>query len=324
MNTKGRVTVRGANWLFLTTLILQFVIAFAISIPIGLLYFLISQNEPQENDLMNYLLIFTQIFAVFLPALLYLKFKEVDIPKVIRLKPLSLLHIILAFIIGLSGQFIAQMLNLPVLYLLSLLGEIPPPPIPIPHTFSELIISLLVVALAPAVSEEVMVRGIIMRAYEIRGTRAGLIISALLFGFMHGDIKNLLGPIFFGVIFGYLVIRTGSLFAGMIAHFTNNAFAMLLAYLEENFPEQFPFLQSDLFILGAFVLSIILFVLAIIVLNKTTFLEVKPSISNMKQDLRAAFINMPIMITMVIYMILQIFTIVEILQGNPQLSIKIW
>ncbi len=33
-----------------------------------------------------------------------------------------------------------------------------------------------------------------------------------------------------GILFGYMVVRTGSLLTGMVAHSTNNAIAMLISY----------------------------------------------------------------------------------------------
>jgi hypothetical protein len=217
---------------------------------------------------------------------------------------------------GITGQFIAQMLNIPVLYILDLLGEIPPSPISVPHTFDALIISLLIVAVVPAICEEIMMRGIIMRAYEIRGTRTGLIISSLFFGFIHGDIKNFFGPLFFGLVFGYLVMRTGSLLAGIIAHFSNNVFAMLLAYLQENHLQQIPFLQSSYFLFIAFFMSVIIFILAFILFNHITDWKVKSPVSTVTKDLKAAFLNIPIFITMVIYTFIQIIAIMDIVKGN--------
>jgi membrane protease YdiL (CAAX protease family) len=156
-----------------------------------------------------------------------------------------------------------------------------------------------------------------MRAYEIRGTKTGLIISALLFGIIHGDIKNLIAPIFFGLIFGYFVLRTGSILAGMLGHLANNAFAVFLGYLQENYLVQLPFLESDLFFFLSFVVAVLIFIPAFILFRKTTSIEEKAPIAGMKQDLKAAFFNIPMILTMILYLILQVFAIMEIVNGLP-------
>ena len=65
------------------------------------------------------------------------------------------------------------------------------------------------------VCEELMHRGFLLTAYERRGSYRAVVIIAILFGLFHFDIMNLAGPIFLGLIIGYYVIRTGSIFAGI-------------------------------------------------------------------------------------------------------------
>ena len=76
-----------------------------------------------------------------------------------------------------------------------------------------------------------MHRGFLLTAYERRGSYRAVVIVAILFGLFHFDIMNLLGPIFLGAVFGYYVIRTDSIFAGILAHFLNNAIVVVIQYL---------------------------------------------------------------------------------------------
>ena len=316
MNTQGKVTVRGANRLFLIGMIMQFVVGIVISVMVVLFYAITGQGEPEENVITYVLLVFTQLLAVLLPSIIYVKYKGVNIKDTLRLKPLKPLHILLIAMIGLAGQYIAQFLNWPVLVLLDLIGEIPPSPIPVPDHFGSLIVSIVIVGVMPAVCEEIMMRGIVLPAYEIRGTKAGIVLSALLFGFMHGDIKNLVGPIFFGIVFGYLVVRTGSIFAGILAHFVNNAFAMTMEYLYGIYWADHAFLNSFAFFLLMLVASLVVFIAALVLFNRTTALQPKSSISAARFHLKAAFINIPVLVTMGIYIILQVFVITEIIRGG--------
>jgi hypothetical protein len=197
------------------------------------------------------------------------------------------------------------------------LGEIPPTPIEIPNNVRDLLITLGIVAVVPAVFEEFMVRGIIMSSYEKRGTKVGIIISAIFFGLLHMDIKNLFGPIVFGIIFGYIVIRTDSIFAGMIAHFANNAFAILIGFLYENYKESFSFIDTYLFMLILFIISTVLFIFIIRYFrNSTDFNDNKQMITVNTNNFRTAFINFPVISIIILYVILTAVEIVKIANGN--------
>ena len=62
----------------------------------------------------------------------------------------------------------------------------------------------------------------------------------MLFRSYHFNIQNLLGPIFLGVIFGYMVYKTGSIFTSMIAHGVNNAIALSISYFLVDKLDNFP------------------------------------------------------------------------------------
>lgn len=47
----------------------------------------------------------------------------------------------------------------------------------------------------------------------------------------HFNVQNLLGPIFLGLLFGYLVVETNSLFAGIMGHIVNNGTAVVVAFV---------------------------------------------------------------------------------------------
>ena len=304
MNTHGRLTVNGTNWFFLVSLFCQLFIGIVLTI-----FYTAIHKEIDFNVMM----LAVQIFAVLAPAFVYMAYKEVNIGETLRLKPMSPIAWLLIPFIAIAGQFVAQMINLPVLLLLDAIGQLPESPIPTPKSLNDLFISFGVIALAPAICEEIVARGVLMKTYERRGSYAGIIISALFFGIMHMDIQNLFGPIVFGLLFGYIVYRTGSILAGMLAHFTNNAFAMLLSYVDEKYHEQFPFLQSGYFLIIGFIISVIL-LFAIYWLTRNLFQwNVKPKISSFRNDLRAAFLNPPMYITLSLYVLFTIFIVLQVI-----------
>lgn len=89
----------------------------------------------------------------------------------------------------------------------------------------------LVVAVTPAVCEEMLFRGFILRGLRPLGPTAAIVISALLFGVAHASIYRLLPTFFLGLVLGFVVWRTGSLLCAMVLHAFNNG---VLATLTES------------------------------------------------------------------------------------------
>ncbi|HEX8201968.1 MAG TPA: ABC transporter permease subunit/CPBP intramembrane protease [Isosphaeraceae bacterium] len=90
--------------------------------------------------------------------------------------------------------------------------------------------ALLLLAAVPAVCEEVAVRGYILSGLERgRRTRSAIVISALLFGFLHvllSLFQQFFNATLLGLVLGLLAIRSGSLLPGIAFHFLNNALAL--------------------------------------------------------------------------------------------------
>ena len=116
--------------------------------------------------------------------------------------------------------------------------------IPIPETGSELLISLLVIAVVAAVCEEVLFRGVLQTSFEKLGKAGMFLLVSLLFTAFHFSIEQFLGLFVLSLLITYIVYRTNSLFAGMLAHFTNNAMAMLISFFANKIPESV-FLESE-------------------------------------------------------------------------------
>lgn len=83
--------------------------------------------------------------------------------------------------------------------------------------------------LAP-VCEEIAFRGYLQSALRLRlRDRRALAVGAVLFATMHLNPVSLPGLLVLGVLFGWLALRTGSVWPGVAAHAANNAVASLIA-----------------------------------------------------------------------------------------------
>jgi len=92
-------------------------------------------------------------------------------------------------------------------------------------------VALLVFALVPAITEEVAFRGYILSGLErTYSRRTAIVLSALLFGFFHvllSLFQQMFGATILGLVLGLMVVRTRSLWPGVVFHFVNNALGVL-------------------------------------------------------------------------------------------------
>ncbi len=98
----------------------------------------------------------------------------------------------------------------------------------------DLFINLFVIALIPAVFEEIFFRGTLqqMMIGFTGNTHAGIAVTGLLFALIHLNVYQLIPMIFLALVLGYLYYYTGSIIPGIILHFCNNTFAILAKYYE--------------------------------------------------------------------------------------------
>lgn len=175
-------------------------------------------------------LLITEYILVLIPSVLYIKIKGLPIKKTLKLNKISFKQIL--YIIGISifTYPIAVFINFIVLTILMSFGEISADAVPIPDNSTLFLFSLFVIAISPAICEEVMFRGVIMNQYEKISKRKAIIYSAILFGVFHVNIQNLVGPVLLGIIFGITVYKTNSIYASIIGHAINNGIALTLGY----------------------------------------------------------------------------------------------
>ncbi len=91
-----------------------------------------------------------------------------------------------------------------------------------------LLFNLFMVAVLPALGEELLFRGVIQKIL-IRWTgqvHGGIWLAAALFSALHMQFLGFIPRLLLGVLFGYLLVWSGSLWLPILAHFINNAGAV--------------------------------------------------------------------------------------------------
>ena len=101
------------------------------------------------------------------------------------------------------------------------------------HTPVELALIVVGVGLVAPVCEEFFFRGFFLQGLKSRGGPPfkALVWSAVFFSALHLDPVGFLARVELGLLFGWLWLRTGSLWPSLLAHVANNAVSMALYFL---------------------------------------------------------------------------------------------
>lgn len=105
------------------------------------------------------------------------------------------------------------------------------------NTVTSLLLNLFVIAVLPAILEELMFRGCVLRLLRPYGNFFAIIISSLLFGLMHGNLRQIPFATMVGICLGFLYISTDNIWIPIGVHFCNNAFSVLMEYAAFQLPE---------------------------------------------------------------------------------------
>jgi hypothetical protein len=100
---------------------------------------------------------------------------------------------------------------------------------------SNLAIGIIIFGLLAAVSEEFLFRSVIQKALVklFKNAHIGIIVTALIFSAFHADFYGFFPRFILGLMLGYMFWMSGSIWASIIMHFTNNATIVMLYYLNK-------------------------------------------------------------------------------------------
>ena len=97
-----------------------------------------------------------------------------------------------------------------------------------------LVFDLICTCLFPALCEEFAMRGVLLNSLRKFGDIPAIVISALVFGLIHGNFTQLPYTFVMGLGLGFITVRSGSIYPAMIVHFGNNLLATLPKWIPSN------------------------------------------------------------------------------------------
>lgn len=164
------------------------------------------------------ILVTTQIVFLIVPIIIYLVVTKQSPAKTLRIRPLKVKDLPLVILTGFLVYPIASFLGLITNLVFhnnvnDVLGKMSGLPLGV---------IIVVIALTPAICEELTMRGVILSGYKKVGIHKAAIITGFLFGILHLNPSQFLYTFVLGIILAYIVDATGSVFASMICHFIFN------------------------------------------------------------------------------------------------------
>ena len=239
----------------LVSLLFSFLLSILFAIPfygtdiITQLSDLTDYSDPGTLSLLKYLQIVNQLGMFIFPSIIFAFLVNKNVSKYLTLniKPLSFSMIAGFFMILLAMPIVSylaeinEMLKLPesLSGLENWMKNSEEQAMKLTTAFldtgsiSGLSINLLMIAVLPALGEEFVFRGILLRLLKewTKNIHFAVIISAILFSAMHLQFYGFLPRMMLGVVLGCLFVWSGSIWLPVFVHFTNNAAAVIASYL---------------------------------------------------------------------------------------------
>ena len=168
-----------------------------------------------------------QFLGLLLPLLIFILISPGKKKLTFERKPLGITNILLIIALSFLFQpimmFISALASLafpnPVTGLISALTEIP------------FFLGLAIVAVTPAICEEVVFRGYIQSKYKGQPMFITALVNGLFFGIIHMNLHQFTYAFILGIVFAYMVYFTKSILSAVISHFIINASQFSLGYM---------------------------------------------------------------------------------------------
>lgn len=170
-------------------------------------------------------MLMTNHFLLFVvPALIYLLVTRSNVRKTLRLNKLSWKNVGFIILLAILVQPIMSLCSLVSSYFF-------------PNNVAEFVSQiqdmpywqmLLIMAVTPAISEELTIRGVILSNYDEVSPIKASIITGIIFGIFHMSPQQLLYASILGMLMAYLVRITNSIFSSVLIHFLINGWSVTM------------------------------------------------------------------------------------------------
>lgn len=267
----------------------------------------------------NLIILLSSQIILILPSIIYIIKYKLNISEAIRFKKIKVVNIILiivfsylitplmSFINAISMLFFE---NTTSLFMVEVIKQ------------NGLFLSLLIIAVIPAIFEEAVYRGIFYNEYRKVKPLQGILLSAFLFGIIHGNLNQFVYAFIVGIVFALIIEATDSILSTMIIHFFINATSVTSLYLYskdvnvENYVLEvedglnqvstFPQIMKTLFLPAVICTIAAIIVYVIIAKNEGRWESVKDIFARGQKKSEGSLLNMSLVIAIVICLVIMV------------------
>ncbi|WP_315080313.1 type II CAAX endopeptidase family protein [uncultured Clostridium sp.] len=196
---------------------------------LGIFYLIMGLTDIRVQLFLNHMILF------IIPAIVYVIIVKPNIKQTLKFNKLYLKDFFLIIVLSFVSQPLVSLFSLITSFFFendigNFVSEISSTPF---------LIMLLLMAVMPAITEEITLRGIVQSGYDDKSDLKTCIIIGLLFGIFHLNGQQFLYAAVLGGILAYLVRVTNSIFASMTFHFmingTSVAMQKVLTFVQGKF-----------------------------------------------------------------------------------------
>ncbi len=130
------------------------------------------------------------------------------------------------------------------------------------------LLNLMVFAIVPAIAEEFFFRGTLQKLFIdiFKNIHIAILITALIFSFVHFQFLTFVPRVILGIILGYLYVWSRNIWIAILTHFFNNSMAVIIhTFFKEETQKTVESIGSNInlitFIVNVFIILIILYAL---------------------------------------------------------------
>ena len=200
---------------------------------------------------------------------------------------------------GLCSQYIAYISS-------RLFGVVPVSDgIPLSGDPLQLFFGFFNLILLPALLEEIVFRGVVMQSLRRYGDTFALIVSAIIFMLVHGNFAQASNALLMGIAIGYFVLRTGSIWTGVLIHLVNNLMVVLAEGATRMLPAEMKGLMPA--VLYVVYLAFALVALLYVCRRHTDMFAVRPSEKNLTTGFKITVFFTSLSMLLTCFLILLIF-----------------
>jgi len=100
-------------------------------------------------------------------------------------------------------------------------------------SFSGFLINLFMIAIIPAIGEELFFRGVLQRLFSewFKNSHVAIFVTAFIFSAIHFQFFGFIPRFLLGIYLGYLFYWSGNLWISISVHFINNGLIVIICYI---------------------------------------------------------------------------------------------